>query len=249
MTRLRAAEAEAIVARIEASFRRRGFELSSGPFPKIRLRARTHTPLSEVVTTLFRLYHQRTLVALSLMAAQAFCYNAIFFTYALVLTDFYAVPAESVGWYILPFAAGNVLGPVMLTFTYAISGMLLAGTGYLFTENLVSAQTLTYAWMTIFFFASAAVSAAYLTVSENFPLEIRALAIAFFYAVGTGIGGTIGPALFGALIETGSRVSVFQGYLIGAVLMVAAAGFAAVWAVPAERKQLESVARPLAAVA
>jgi MFS family permease len=168
------------------------------------------------------------------------------------------VPAAQVGWYILPFAAGNVLGPIMLgrlfdtlgrrpmiAFTYAASGLLLAATGYLFARGLLSAQTQTLAWMAIFFFASAAASSAYLTVSETFPLEIRALAIAFFYAVGTGVGGVIGPALFGALIDTGSRTSVFGGYLLGAVLMIVAGAVAWRWGVAAERKPLEHVARPL----
>jgi MFS family permease len=112
--------------------------------------------------------------------------------------------------------------------------------------DLVSAAALTIAWSVIFFFASAAASAAYLTVSETFPLEIRGLAIAFFYAVGTGTGGIIGPWLFGVLIETGSRASVFGGYLFGAVLMLGAAAVAARWSVAAERKPLETVARPLA---
>jgi MFS family permease len=193
------------------------------------------------------------------MAAQAFFYNAIFFTYALILTDFYDVPAQNIGWYLLPFAAGNFLGPVllgrlfdtlgrriMLTFTYATSGVLLAITGYLFAIDAVTAGELTVAWMIIFFFASAAASAAYLTVSETFPLEMRALAIAFFYAIGTGVGGVLGPWLLGALIDTGSRGSVFAGYLLGATLMVTAAGIAARWCISAERKPLEEVARPLA---
>jgi MFS family permease len=195
------------------------------------------------------------------MASQAFFYNAIFFTYALVLTDFYGVPSGHIGWYILPFAAGNFLGPLllgrlfdtigrrpMITFTYAMSGILLALCGFLFSQGVLSASTQTLAWSVIFFFASAAASSAYLTVSETFPLEIRALAIAFFYAVGTGIGGVIGPLLFGALIETGSRMSVFGGYLFGAVLMVAAAAVMWRWGVAAERKPLETVCRPLAAV-
>jgi MFS family permease len=259
ITHGRPAEAEAIVAGIEERFRRDGHVLEPGPFPQIRLRARTHTPLTEVAATLFRAHRQRTLVGLSLMAAQAFFYNAIFFTYALILTDFYGIQADHVGWYILPFAAGNFLGPVligrlfdtlgrrpMLTFTYAISGVLLAATGYLFALDLVSATTLTLGWTVIFFFASAAASAAYLTVSETFPLEIRALAIAFFYAIGTGIGGIAGPLLFGVLIGTGSRLSVFAGYLLGAALMIGAAVVAALYAVAAERKPLEAVARPLA---
>ena len=167
------------------------------------------------------------------MAAQAFFYNAIFFTYALVLTTFYGIPNEHVGWYILPFAAGNVLGPLllgrlfdtigrrpMIAFTYLMSGLLLALTGWLFAQGMLSAREQTFAWSVIFFFASAAASSAYLTVSETFPLEIRALAIAMFYAVGTGIGGVVGPLLFGALIDTGSRTSLFGGYLLGAVLMV-----------------------------
>jgi MFS family permease len=257
----RAREAEAIVTGIESSFVAQGHALSPGPFPKIRLAARSHTPLWEVAATLFRTQRKRTLVGLSLMVAQAFFYNAIFFTYALVLTEFYGVPAASVGWYILPFAAGNFLGPVllgrlfdtigrrpMIASTYAISGLLLAATGYLFAEGHLSAGALTAAWMIIFFFASAAASAAYLTVSETFPLEIRALAIAFFYAVGTGTGGVIGPWLLGALIESGSRGRVFAGYLIGAVLMIIAAAIAGRWGVAAERKPLEHVAKPLAAM-
>jgi len=255
----RAREAEAIVAGIEAKFRTHNHVLEPGPFAKIRLHARSHTPLWEVAATLFRAQRRRTLVGLSLMVAQAFFYNAIFFTYALVLTDFYAVPAAQVGWYILPFAAGNFLGPVflgrlfdtvgrrpMLAITYVLSGLLLAGTGYLFAQNVFSASSLTAAWMIIFFFASAAASAAYLTVSETFPLEIRAMAIAFFYAVGTGVGGVAGPLLFGALIQSGSRTRVFLGYLIGAGLMLAAGAIAGRWGVAAERKPLEHVAKPLA---
>jgi MFS family permease len=137
---------------------------------------------------------------------------------------------------------------VMIAATYGASGILLAATGYLFSQNLLSAKTLTVAWMLVFFFASAAASSAYLTVSEIFPLEIRALAIAFFYAVGTGVGGVAGPLLLGELISTGSRGSVAVGYLIGALLMIAAAVVEAVWGVAAERKPLEAVARPLSFV-
>jgi MFS family permease len=214
-------------------------------WPKLRLRMRDHTPLSEVV----------------LMTAQAFFYNAIFFTFALVLSDFYGIPADQVGWYILPFAAGNLLGPLllgrlfdtlgrrrMIAFTYGASGILLALSGYLFEIGALDAKTQTIAWMVIFFFASPAASAAYLTVSENFPLEVRALAIALFYAIGTGVGGVAGPILFGALIDTGSRGSVFAGYLFGAALMLVAAAVGWRYAVAAERRTLESVAQPLAAV-
>jgi MFS family permease len=195
------------------------------------------------------------------MAAQAFFYNAIFFTYALVLTDFYGIQANQVGWYILPFALGNVLGPIllgrffdtlgrrpMIAFTYTMSGLLLAGSGWLFAQGLLTAQTQTIAWMVIFFFASAAASSAYLTVSETFPLELRALAIAVFYAIGTGIGGVVGPWAFGALIESGSRWSLFGGYVFGAVLMLIAAAVMWRFGVAAERRPLEEVARPLSAV-
>jgi MFS family permease len=250
-------EAEAIVGGIEARFAR-GSCVAAHERPRARLRTRDHTPLLEVAHVLFKTCRQRTLVGLTLMTAQAFFYNAIFFTYALILTNFYGIPADRIGWYILPFAAGNVLGPillgrlfdtigrkVMIASTYAASALLLAGTGYLFSQNLLSAQALTFAWMVVFFFASAAASSAYLTVSEIFPLEIRALAIAFFYAVGTGIGGVAGPLLLGVLISTGSRGSVAIGYFIGALLMIVAAGVEALWGVAAERKSLEAVARPL----
>src|SRR3982074_3460878 len=229
--------AGAIVAQIESPLRRHG---------------QPHPPaLMEVAATLFRTYRGRTLVGLTLMAAQAFFYNAIFFTYALVLTDFYGVRSDHVGWYLLPFAAGNFFGPLvlgrffdtigrqtMIAAPCRVAGLLLAATGYLFALGVLSAESQTVAWMIIFFFASAAASSAYLTVGEIFPLEIRALAIAFFYAIGTGIGGAAGAFLFGRLIETGSRWSVFMGYLAGAVLMVAAAGVEWCWGVAAERKPL-----------
>jgi MFS family permease len=134
----------------------------------------------------------------------------------------------------------------MIAFTYAISGVLLALTGYLFALGILTAETQTFCWMVIFFFASAAASSAYLTVAETFPLEVRALAIAVFYAIGTGIGGILGPSLFGVLIESGSRASVFGGYLLAALLMVAAALVVWRFGVAAERKPLEEIARPLA---
>ncbi|MFD0987646.1 MFS transporter [Methyloligella solikamskensis] len=224
----------------------------------VRLTPRTHTPLLEVWRSLYRDQRQRTLVGLSLMTAQAFFYNAIFFTYALILTDFYGIAAGSVGWYLLPFAAGNFFGPVilgrffdtigrrpMIALTYGLSGVLLAITGALFAADMLSATEQTIAWSVIFFFASAAASSAYLTVSETFPLEIRALAIAFFYAVGTGIGGVFAPTLFGLLIDTGSRVSVFWGYLLGAALMITVVFVILRWGVAAERRSLETVAKPL----
>jgi MFS family permease len=248
-----------IVAAIERAVLGHTQDPTVPEFATMRLKMRDHTPLAEVAHTLFSTYRSRALVGLTLMVAQAFFYNAIFFTFALVLTDFYGIRADHVGWYILPFAAGNFLGPLllgrlfdtigrraMITTTYGISGILLALSGYLFSIGALSAQGQTFAWMVIFFFASPAASAAYLTVSETFPLEVRALAIALFYAIGTAIGGVAGPALFGALIDTGSRHSVFLGYLFGAALMVAAALVASRYSVAAERKSLEAVARPLA---
>jgi len=230
-------------------------------WPKLRLRMRHHTPLREVAHTLFKTYRKRSMVGLVLMMAQAFFYNAIFFTFALVLTDFYGIAAGQVGWYILPFAIGNFLGPLflgrlfdtlgrrpMIALTYGASGILLALSGYLFSIGVLTATTQTLAWMVIFFCASPAASAAYLTVSETFPLEVRALAIAMFYAIGTGIGGVAGPLLFGALVDTGSRASVFIGYLFGAALMLAAAAIGWRYGVAAERRSLESVAQPLASV-
>jgi MFS family permease len=253
--------AGAIVADIERSVIGHVQDSSRQGFAKIRLKMRDHTPLREVARTLLSTYRQRALVGLALMVAQAFFYNAIFFTFALVLTDFYGIASDQIGWYILPFAAGNFLGPlllgrlfdtlgrrVMIALTYGVSGILLALSGYLFAIHALSAQSQTIAWMVIFFFASPAASAAYLTVSETFPLEVRALAIALFYAIGTAVGGVAGPVLFGALIDTGSRASVFAGYLFGAGLMIAAAAIAWRYAVAAERRPLESVARPLAFV-
>jgi MFS family permease len=261
MTHGHVAEAERVVSAIEQRVYADSPPRAAEKPPMVRLLARAHTPLSEVFGTIVHLHRRRALVGLALMAAQAFFYNAIFFTYALVLTDFYGIPASHVGWYILPFAAGNFLGPLllgrlfdvigrrpMIAFTYIASGLLLAGSGYLFAQGLLSATQQTFAWSVIFFFASAAASSAYLTVSETFPLEIRALTIAIFYAIGTGIGGIAGPWLFGVLIDTGSRLSLFGGYLLGAALMVAAGIIAALFAVRAERQPLERVARPLAFV-
>jgi MFS family permease len=254
-------QAEAVVAGIEARVRGHGHTLGPVEGGSSRLRSRASTPIIEVVTALFRTYGRRTVVGLCLMSAQAFFYNAIFFTYALILTNFYGIAADRVGWYILPFAAGNFCGPLllgplfdtigrrtMIAATYALSGILLAVTGWLFSIAALSAEAQTIAWMIIFFVASAAASSAYLTVGEIFPLEIRAVAIAFFYAVGTGLGGVAGPLLFGALIASGSRASVFVGYLIGSALMIAAAVVQWAWGIAAERRPLEAVARPLAFV-
>ncbi|HET8552947.1 MAG TPA: MFS transporter [Gammaproteobacteria bacterium] len=249
--------AEAVVAAIE---QRCGVSGEKPPAETLTIHPRRHFGLRVVFKTLFGPYRRRTVLGLALMIAQAFLYNAIFFTYALVLTHFYAVAPTAVGLYLLPFAMGNFLGPLvlgpffdtlgrkpMITATYIGSALLLAATGALFAHGLLSATMQTAAWSVIFFFASAAASAAYLTVSEVFPLEIRALSIAMFYALGTAAGGLLAPWLFGALIGTGSRIAVFGGYLFAAVLMIAAAGFELWLGVPAERRSLEAVAAPLSA--
>ncbi|WP_426114369.1 MFS transporter [Pseudomonas sp. DSP3-2-2] len=251
-------EARRIVEQIEAGMIEQGHRLPAVTSKPLRLHARDHTPLGEIFQTLFIRFRQRALVGMTLLTAQAFFYNAIFFTYALVLTDFYQVPAEQVGWYVLPLALGNFCGPlllgrlfdvigrrVMISLTYAISGVLLVISGYLFAQGVLDVTQQALAWMVIFFFASAAASSAYLTVAETFPLEIRALAIAVFYAFGTGLGGIIGPSLFGYLIQTHDRSNVLIGYLIGAALMIMAAVVQGIWGAAAERKSLEQVARPL----
>jgi MFS family permease len=255
----RVADAGRAVATIEAAV---GAAVAT-PLPPVegaalRLRTRRHTPLGEVVRALLGEHRRRAVLGFVLMVSQAFFYNAIFFTYALVLVKFYAVPGGAVGWYLLPFALGNFLGPLllgrlfdtigrrtMIATTYAVSGVLLALTGWLFERGLLGATEQTIAWTVIFFIASSAASAAYLTVSEVFPLEMRALAIAVFYACGTGVGGVFAPWLFGHLIEAGTRTPLFWGYLGGAALMLAAAAVAWRLGVAAERRPLEAIAEPL----
>jgi MFS family permease len=223
-----------------------------------RIRTRTHTPWREVWNAIMHEHRRRSLLGFVLMATQAFFYNAIFFTYALVLMRFYSVPENEVGAYLLPFALGNVLGPLllghlfdtigrkpMIAATYGLSGILLALTGWLFHAGLLTAQTQTLAWTVVFFIASAAASSAYLTVSEIFPLEIRAMAIAIFFAIGTLVGGVGAPVLFGWIIGTGSSTALFLGYLLAAALMVFGAVIEAWIGVPAERQSLEHIAAPL----
>ena len=250
--------AEAVVREIEA---RAGAHDPAALHERISVRPRTHTGLAAVFDSMFRRYRTRSLLCFVLITAQAFLYNAIFFTYALVLTRFYAVPASDTGIYLLPFAVGNFLGPlllghlfdrigrrVMISATYAASAVLLLVTGGLFVQSALSALGQTAMWSVIFFFASAAASAAYLTASEVFPIELRALAIAVFYALGTAAGGVAAPWLFGALIGTGERIAVFWGYALGAALMLIAAGVEWKIGVNAERRSLESVATPLSAL-
>jgi MFS family permease len=223
-----------------------------------RIHTRTHTPWQEIWDSIAHEHQKRSMLAFVLMLTQAFFYNAIFFTYALVLVRFYGVPETNVGGYLLPFALGNVLGPLvlghlfdtigrrqMITATYGLAGVLLGLTGWLFHLGILTAQTQTLAWTLIFFVASAAASSAYLTVSEIFPLEIRAFAIAIFYAIGTFAGGVGAPVLFGWIIGTGSRTTLFIGYLLAAALMIFGALTEAWIGVRAERRPLEHVAELL----
>jgi MFS family permease len=255
LTHGHARDAERIVRDIERRIRG-NLPAPDGRF--LTLHPRRTFGLAHVAHVMFARYRSRSALCVMLMMSQAFLYNAIFFTYALVLTRFYDVPASETGLYLLPFAIGNFLGPVvlghwfdtvgrrqMIALTYGISAVLLALTGWLFSAGMLSAVGQTALWSVIFFFASAAASSAYLTASEVFPLEIRALAIAIFFAVGTGTGGVLAPWLFGTLIGTGSRGAVFAGYLAGAGLMALAVGAVIAYGVRAERKPLEEVAPPL----
>ncbi len=257
MTHGRIDEAEQIVCDVEETILKQE-ALASLPTPQgsITLHSNMHVTLTTVARELFASYPRRTVLGIALMVTQSFLYNAVFFTYALVLTRFHDVPSHAVGWYIFPFAIFNFLGPlllgrlfdtvgrrIMLAVTYGVSGLLLALTGYLFAQGQLTGVTQTMAWSVTFFFASAGASAAYLTVSEIFPLEIRAMAIAFFFIVGQG-AGVLSPWLFGYLIQS-SAISVFYGYLLGAVLMVAGGTIAWFFGVDAERRSLEDVATPL----
>lgn len=256
----RVREAEAVLREIE---RRASAPVGDAvPATTIRLTRSYGAGIADLVRTLLERYPRRTLLGLTLMATQAFCYNAIFFTYALILTRFYRISAADVGWFILPFAVGNFLGPLvlgplfdtlgrkpMIAITYALSGGLMVLTGYLFSRGSLSATGQTELWMLNFFFASAGASAAYLTVGECFPLEVRARTIAAFYAFGTAIGGIAGPAIFAALIDTGARSQILWGYVFGGALMLIAALVELRLGVAAERLPLEEVAPPLSEIA
>ncbi len=257
MTHGRIAEAEIIVGEIEETVRReQGLEKLPLAEGAITLRECPRLTFGVVARQIFAVYPRRTVLGLSLMIAQAFLYNAVSFTYPLVLAKFYGVPAESIGLYILPFAISNFFGPLllgglfdsigrkpMIAFTYSVSGLLLAVTGWLFWQGHLTAATQTIAWAVIFFFASAGASSAYLTVSEVFPMEIRAMAIAFFFVIGQG-ASIAAPWLFGRLIQA-SAESVFYGDLVGAAFMLGGAIAAVLFGVKAERQSLESVAAPL----
>jgi MFS family permease len=199
-------------------------------------------------------------LGLALIVSQAFLYNGVFFTFPLVLKDFYNVPVDRTGLYLLPFALSNFLGPVlvgrffdtvgrrpMIAATYTISAVLLALTGYLFAQGHLTPVTQTLLWAVVFFFASSAASSAYLTVSEIFPVELRGMVIALFFAVGTLVGGTVAPSLFGYLVDTGSRPELFYGNLLASGLLLATVVVVWLYGVKAERSSLEEVARPLSA--
>jgi MFS family permease len=255
-----AKHAEDVVADVEAEIAKRTGQTLPPVDEYLTIKPRRSYGLAIVFETMLGKYRRRSLLGFVLIASQAFLYNAIFFTYALVLTQFYNVPSRDTGIYLLPFAAGNFLGPLllgrwfdswgrrpMISGTYAASAALLLVTGAMFLNGQLSAIGQTVLWSAIFFFASAAASSAYLTVSEIFPFELRALAIAVFYALGTAAGGVLAPWFFGMLIGTGSRESVFVGYAVGAALMLAAAGVEWLIGVDAERLSLERIAAPLSA--
>ena len=260
MTHSRIPEAEEVVARIERQVTQdERFKVLPPPRGSITVRTRPHgTTISTVARELFRTYPRRTALGLALMVTQSFMYNAVSFTFPFVLTKYYDAPTSTIGLYLLPFALGNFLGPLllgrffdtigrkpMITFTYAIAGVLLAVTGYLFWTEAFTITTHLLAWSSIFFFASAGASAAYLTVSEVFPMEIRAMAIAFFFMVAQG-AGIVAPWLYGRMIET-SMTSVYYGYLLGAGLMLLGALAELVLGVKAEGRSLEQLAAPLSA--
>jgi MFS family permease len=260
LTHGRAEEAERVVEEIEERVRREHPVLPEPEGEPIVVEQRERLNFLDIARYVIRNYPQRGLLGLALMTGQAFLYNAIFFTYTLVLTDFFDVSEKTAPLYLIPFAVGNFLGPlvlgplfdilgrrVMISSTYILSGLLLVVTGQLFVHDVLNATTMTISWCVIFFFASAGASSAYLTVSECFPLEARAMAISLFYAIGTGLSA-LSPTFFGALIETASRTNVNYGYLIGAGLMLIAGVIAIFLAVPAERKALEDVASPYTAV-
>lgn len=251
-------EADKIVTMIEGEVMKED-HITSLPEPQGSMLIRPTGTVSyrRIAKTMLKEYPTRSLLGFSLMVGQSFLYNAIFFTYGLVLTTFYHIPASTVGLYVIPFAIGNIIGPLtigrlfdtigrrqMISFTYIISGVLLTITGWLFLQGFLNAVTQTICWSVIFFFASAGASSAYLTVSEVFPLEIRALAIALFFAIGQGASAAA-PILFGVLIASQQPIQVFYGDLFGAFLMAAAGVIAIFFAVKAEGQSLESVARPL----
>jgi MFS family permease len=253
-------EAETLVQEIEGQVQEQtGLELEE-PRRTIKVRQRHAIGFGTVARTMVDTYPRRTIVGLALFVGQAFLYNSVFFGFALILSTFYGVGSGSAGYYVFFFAIGNFAGPLvlgrffdsvgrkpMIAGTYILSGVLLVITAFLFEAEALTATTQTLAWCVIFFFASAGASSAYLTVSEIFPMETRAMAISFFYAIGTAIGGITGPYLFGKLIESEERGQIMLGFILGGALMIAGGIVQAVLGVEAAGKQLEDVAKPLTA--
>ncbi len=250
--------ADDVVRQIEDRVRAAEGSLPPIPPERFRFRPRDHAGIGEVAAALFRAYPRRAVLGLALMGAQAFLYNAIFFTYALVLGRFFQVPPGEVGLYLLPFSITNAIGPAllgplfdiwgrkpMIAATYAVSGLVLAAGGWLFAEGQLNAVSLTAVFSVVFFFASPAASAAYLTVGESFPLETRAMAIAIFNALGTAVAGVARPLVFGHPVGAGGRLPLFHGYLFAAALMIGAALVELMIGIRSERQSLESVAAPL----
>ncbi|MEU6549718.1 MFS transporter [Streptomyces sp. NPDC046915] len=255
-------EAEDIVASIEQRVEAEKGEPLAEPEGELEIHQRRTVGFLEIARTVFGEYRKRATLGFSLFIGQAFLYNAITFGFGAILTKFYDVPADHTGYYFAVIAIGNFCGPlllgklfdtvgrrVMISSTYLLSGLLLFGTAWLFDRGSLSAGTLTACWCAVLFFASAGASSAYLTVSEIFPMETRAMSIAFFYALGTAAGGISGPLLFADLTSTGKVGDTVLAFQIGAALMCAAGLVAAFLAVRAERRSLEDVARPLSAVA
>lgn len=256
-------EAERIVTSIEervAAEKGTKGERLPEPEGEITIHQRRSVSFLEIARTVFSDYRRRAVLGFSLFIGQAFLYNAITFGFGAILTKFYDVPTGSTGYYFAVIAIGNFMGPlllgklfdtvgrrVMISSTYLLSGLLLFGTAWLFDQGSLNAATLTACWCAVLFFASAGASSAYLTVSEIFPMETRAMSIAFFYALGTAAGGISGPMLFADLTGTGKVGDTVLAFQIGATLMCLAGLVAAALAVRAERRSLEDVARPLTA--
>jgi MFS family permease len=253
-------QAETTVADIERRIRQdTGADLAPAD-GRLEIHPRESFGFGMIARAMWAKYRARSALALSLMIAQAFLFNAVFFTYGLVLATFYDVPDRRTGLHLVVLAASNFLGPlllgslfdtvgrrIMISLTYAVSGVLLIAAAVAFGSGIFTAWTQTFAWMAIFFFASAGASSAYLTASEIFPLETRALAIATFYAVGTAFGGIVAPALFGHLIESHAPWALAGGYLVAAVLLIGAALVEAWFGIDAEGRSLEQIADPLSA--
>ena len=251
-------EAEDTVSEIEKKTSHDGDEKLGPVHGSIKIVAREKTPVKEIWDAMVHQHPTRSFLGFTLMVTQAFFYNAVLFTYGLVLLRYYGVPAQNLGLFLVPLALGNFVGPLtigrlfdsigrkpMISLTYIGAGVLLAITAWLFEIGVLTAVTQAICWSAIFFVASSAASSAYLTVSEIFPLEIRAVAISIFYAFGTLAGGVAGPAIYGYIVGTGSRNLLFWGYLVGAAAMIGGGVVELIFGVSAERKSLEDVARPL----